>query len=449
VPRAPARRVVVPAAVAHHPEGDPRQPTRHPHVHLARVLPRGAPSRRQGPEVVVAPDQGVGRLEQRLAEPAIAAAGQPARGEVDPVALIPPGEQPRPPGDHPRRRVVRHRPGLAGEFAGRDHVEPRQGQQPDVGRLDQVGHQLPLARVYLLKLVDAIVVQGDQPGPVQLGVGVGVRGIAGPAQDAEQGRPLHAGAPQPGQPGQPLDPRRGHGRRGRVMAGHVQSKCIVEHRIETACVSGQVGLDLLEDLAAEQGLLVDQVAAMAGPELQRRVGRVAGGLLQAEAVDRGAEDPRLGVGPIGLGIVLRGLAVMAGDRGVDDAGVEAGDGEGALHRAMIAAGLLDGDDQVAEVVLGDGAAEVVDGGVESRAGVLDGGEGDEDAAVEVGEQPGGAGLGAVDGDDTEVLRADGLDARGEQAVGLAEVLATVGTAAAAGSRAGLHGWVLRERPRVY
>ena len=145
--------------------------------------------------MVVAPDQGVGRLEQRLAEPAVAAAGQPARGEVDPVALIPPREQPGPPGDHPRRRVVLHRPRLAGEFAGRDHVEPRQGQQPDVGRPDQVGHQLPLARVYLLKLVDTIVVQGDQPGPVQLGVGVGVRGVAGPAQDSEQGRPLHAGAP--------------------------------------------------------------------------------------------------------------------------------------------------------------------------------------------------------------------------------------------------------------
>ena len=54
---------------------------------------------------------------------------------------------------------------------------------------------------------------------------------------------------------------------------------------------------------------------MAGPELQRRVGRIARGLLQAEAVDRGAEDPRLRVGPIGLGVVLGGLAVgreMAG-----------------------------------------------------------------------------------------------------------------------------------------
>ena len=89
-----------------------------------------------------------------------------------------------------------HRPGLAGEIAGGDHVEPRQGQQSDVGRLNQVGRQLPLARVYLLTLVGAIIVQGDQPGPVQLGVGVGVRGVAGPAEDAEQGGPLDPGAPR-------------------------------------------------------------------------------------------------------------------------------------------------------------------------------------------------------------------------------------------------------------
>src|SRR5262245_51755773 len=301
--------------------------------------------------------------------------------------------------------------------------------------------------MYLLTLVDTIVIQGDRPGAVQLGVGVGRGGVAGPAEDAEQRRPLHPGAAQPGQPPQPLDPRRGHGRRARIMPGHEHAKLRFENIIETACVSGQAGLDVLEDLAAEQGLLLDQVAAMAGPELQRRIGRVARGLLQAEAVDGGAEDPRLRVGRVGLGVVVGGLAVVAGDRGVDDAGVEAGGGEGSLHRAMIRAGLLDGDDRVAEVMLGDGAPELGDGGVKSRAGVLDGGQGDEDAAVEVGEQPVGAGLGRVDGDDAEVLRSDGLDAGGQEAFGFAEVLAPVG--AAAGSRAGLHDWVLRERPRVY
>jgi hypothetical protein len=106
---------------------------------------------------------------------------------------------------------------------------------------------------------------------------------------------------------------------------------------------------------------------------------------------------------------------------VDDAGVEAGGGEGALHRAVIAAGPFDGDAGVAEVVLGDGPPEVVDGGVETRAGVRDGGQRDEGAAVEVGERPGGAGLGAVDGDDAEGLGPDGLDARGQEAIGFSGV----------------------------
>ena len=153
------------------------------------------------------------------------------------------------------------------------------------------------------------------------------------------------------------------------MPGHEHSQLRFEKIIETTCIPGQAGLDVLEDLTAEQGLLLDQVAAKAGPEQQRRVGRVARGLPQAEAVDRGAEDPRLRVGRVGLGVVVGGLAVMAGDRGVDDAGVEAGGGEGALHRAMRRAGLLEGDDRVAEILLGDGPLEVVDGGVASRAGV--------------------------------------------------------------------------------
>src|SRR5262249_55410754 len=80
----------------------------------------------------------------------------------------------------------------------------------------------------------------------------------------------------------------------------------------TARVPGQAGLDRLEDLAAERRLRLGRVAAMAGPGLQRRVGRVARGLPQAEAVDRGAEDPRLRVGPIGLGVVVGGLTGMAG-----------------------------------------------------------------------------------------------------------------------------------------
>src|SRR5262249_56275250 len=105
---------------------------------------------------------------------------------------------------------------------------------------------------------------------------------------------------------------------------------------------------------------------------------------------------------------------------------------------------VEGAEEAAEVVLGDGPPEGGDGGAESRAGALDGGQREEGAAVGVGDPAGGAGLGRVDGDDAEVLGPDGLGARGREAVGLAEVLTPVG-AAAPSSRAGLHGWDLRMR----
>ena len=91
-----------------------------------------------------------------------------------------------------------------------------------------------------------------------------------------------------------------------------------------------------------------------------------------------------------------GWRILLGDEGVDDAGLEAGGGEGALDEAVIAAGAFDGDEAVVELVLGEGVPDLGDGGVEVGAVVGDGGGRDEDVAVEVGEQELGAGLGAVD-----------------------------------------------------
>src|SRR5262249_58643561 len=109
-----------------------------------------------------------------------------------------------------------------------------------------------------------------------------------------------------------------------------------------------------------------------------------------EVVAGGAVAHDRGVGIVGVVADVGGVGEVKGAWGVDDGGFEAGGGDVHVHGAMIRAGLLGGDDRVAEVMLGDGPLEVGDGGVESRAGVLDGGQGDEDAAVEVGEQPGGA-----------------------------------------------------------
>jgi hypothetical protein len=87
---------------------------------------------------------------------------------------------------------------------------------------------------------------------------------------------------------------------------------------------------------------------------------------------------------------------------------------------VIAAGAFDGDEAVVELVGGKRLPDLGDGGVEVGTLVSDGGRGEEHPAIEVGEEELGAGLGAVEADDAEVLGTDLLDARVEDAAGLAE-----------------------------
>ena len=57
------------------------------------------------------------------------------------------------------------------------------------------------------------------------------------------------------------------------------------------------------------------------------------------------------VGVVGLVAGIDGLAVLLGGEGMEDAGLEAGGGEGALHEAVVAAGAFDGDEAIVEVVV--------------------------------------------------------------------------------------------------
>ena len=97
-----------------------------------------------------------------------------------------------------------------------------------------------------------------------------------------------------------------------------------------------------------------------------------------------------------------------------DARFQAGGGEGALDEAATAAGPFDGDEAVAELMVGEGLADVGHGCVEVGSVVGDGGGRDEDAAVEVGEEELGAGLGAVEAEDCRSVRVR-LAGRGDEA----------------------------------
>src|SRR6266850_5177799 len=130
------------------------------------------------------------------------------------------------------------------------------------------------------------------------------------------------------------------------------------------------------------------------------------------------------------------LAELFGRERVDDAGLEAGGGEGVLNGAMVTAGPLDGDHEVAQVVVAAGPAELIDGGVEGGAVVREQRGGHQDVAVEIGEHPLGAGLGAIDRDDAEVFGTDLLDARMKSAAGLLNNVGASRTGAMTGARTG-------------
>ena len=193
----------------------------------------------------------------------------------------------------------------------------------------------------------------------------------------------------------------------------------VPELVEAGGEAGQGGFEVVADLAVEGGAFADQVAALADEELQRGPGFVAGRFEQSAAGDGGAMDGGQ-VGVVGLVAGIDGLAILLGDEGMEDARLEAGGGEGALDEAVIAAGAFDGDEAVAELVVGEGVADLGDGGVEVGTVVGDGGGWDEDAAVEVGEEELGAGLGTVEADDAEVFGSDLLDAWMQHAAGLAD-----------------------------
>jgi hypothetical protein len=127
---------------------------------------------------------------------------------------------------------------------------------------------------------------------------------------------------------------------------------------------------------------------------------------EGEAVDDGSMNGDQ-VGIIGL---VAGVAESTGGKGMDDACLEAGGGEGVADGLVITSGSFDGDEEVAEVVLTDGLTQALDGVIEGGAVVFDEAWWDKEIAEEVGEHPFGSCLGTIDADDAEVLGADFLDA---------------------------------------
>src|SRR5262249_38073202 len=112
--------------------------------------------------------------------------------------------------------------------------------------------------------------------------------------------------------------------------------------------------------------------------------------------------------------------VVFGSQRVDEACFVAGPAEFGNDGSMILAGPFDGDDEVLELVLLDGLAQALQGGLEVAAAVRQVGGWDEQAAIEIGDQVARGGLATINGHDAKALRADLLDAVTELAVGFLE-----------------------------
>jgi hypothetical protein len=158
---------------------------------------------------------------------------------------------------------------------------------------------------------------------------------------------------------------------------------------------------------------------MADEQLQGRPGLVPRGFQKRAARDRGAVDGGQ-VGVIGLVAGINGLAVLLGDKGMEDARLETGGGEGALHHAVISARAFDGGQSVAEFVLLEGSADERDGGVESGPRMFNYRGRNEQTSVEVGEEKLGTDFGTIKADDAKVFGSNLLHAGMEHPARLAQ-----------------------------
>ncbi len=167
---------------------------------------------------------------------------------------------------------------------------------------------------------------------------------------------------------------------------------------EAGGVAGEGGIEVLAQLAADRGTLVDEIAAMADRQLQFAVQGIAGRFHQGEAVDGGAVDGGQ-IGVVGLDAGIAGLAKLLGGEGVHGANVAALLREGLARHVMVTPGAFDGNHEVLDVVVGAGLPQLGQGGVELDAVVRDLGRRDQHIAIEVAEHPFEARLGAIDADD--------------------------------------------------
>jgi hypothetical protein len=273
-----------------------------------------------------------------------------------------------------------------------------------------------------------IVVQRGHDPLVDGAVVRRVGSVAGPVRDSRQSPRLkpHAGLAK--QFREAVGTRVANRRWRPKATSDKEGEPAIEEIGEAVFITWHDDVQMFANFASQGHALANQIAAVSGQELEPMVDRIGCGFGESEAVDGGSMDGGE-VGVVGLVSGIGGLTELLGGEGMDDADLESGGGEGVFDDMMISSGSFDDDDAVKNLMGVAGLAESSDGVQKRRLGVGDFCGRDQDFPIEVCEHPFGPGLGAIDGDDAEVFRADVLDAGMNRAVGLVNLMGPPGATA--------------------
>jgi hypothetical protein len=259
--------------------------------------------------------------------------------------------------------------------------------------------------------------QGDAAGVGRGDIGRGR--LAGPVEDGTKTAALEAHALVAEQACESVGASVGDLLRGQEVPCDGPGTVVLPEIAEGIGEAREVSVEVVADLTTETGGLVDETAAEAceaqecGPEF------VAGGLGEGEAVEGSAVHGEE-VAVVGLVVGISDLAELFSSEWVDNAGVEGRGAEGALDEAMVAAGSFNDDEQVLEVVVVHGLAELSDRVGEAGAVVDEALRLEEEGAEEVGKHPLGIVFVAIKAGEAEVAGTGSFDAIVEVTAGLVE-----------------------------
>jgi hypothetical protein len=267
--------------------------------------------------------------------------------------------------------------------------------------------------------LQAILFQGGGEALRGGGGDVRRRGLPGPGEGRRQAAAVEADALGPEEVHQAALAGFEDGLGRQEVAGDGPGTVVLPEVVEAVAQAREVGVEVIADLATQFGRGADEAAPVTGDAEERSPELVALRLGQGEAVDGGAAQGAQ-VMVVGLVAGVGDLAELFRGEGMDDADVDGRGGEGALGRAVVAAGALDDNDEVAEVVSADRLAGLADGRVEGLAGVPQPPRGQEGVAEAVGKHPLGVIFVAIEAGDAKVSRAGAFDPVVEVAAGLVE-----------------------------